>query len=226
MLKKIFMLTILGCFTLFNITFASGRNIVDDVEFVVTEVSVRHVDGEWISLFSGAKLIKKGDTFELSKSIDEGLKTGQYDKIKYVFQNDFKLKGRIIIDSGAYAGTYMSGVVSGNIRGFEKDYDAPNWINLKYSNGSDDYGWASVVVTNDSYTTTENTNFTIDENTSRQFSIGFDTKYSWMGKIDFDENNPSDFKVNQTPTSSDEWLGLNGDVITVPFIDPPEVEQI
>ena len=60
MLKKIFMLTILGCFTLFNITFASGRNIVDDVEFVVTEVSVRHVDGEWISLFSGAKLIKKG----------------------------------------------------------------------------------------------------------------------------------------------------------------------
>lgn len=226
MLKKIFMFTMLICFTLSNITFASGRNIVDDVQFTVTEVAIHHVDGEWISLFSGSQLIKKGDNFEISKNIDEGLKTGAYDKIKYVFKNDFKIKGRIVIDSGTYAGTYMSGVVAGNVRAFEKDYDAPNWINLTYNNGTEDYGWANVVVTNESYTTTESANFTIDENTGRRFSIGFDTSYLWMGKMEFDENNLADFRAGQTPTSNDEWLGLNGDVITVPFIDPPEVEQI
>lgn len=120
----------------------------------------------------------------------------------------------------------MSGVVAGNDRAFEKDYDAPNWVNLKYSAGTEDYGWAKVTVTASEYTTVESTSFSIDRETGKRFNVGFDTAYTWMGKINFDENSTNDVKTGQTPSGNDEWLGINGDIITVPFFDPPEIEQI
>lgn len=218
------------CIAFTSVCFA-GRNEITFFSGDLLSVSVIGKDGKEYQIPGASGHIDLNNVINAHATVGEGkdLPNGEYTAIKYVFKNRFVVAGKVILDDGTEYGSVGGLNASPD---FERGRTPSNFIfvdNDGSSDGKDDDGtvWCHINVSGDKYIVTqidEDAHFTLDENSFKTFSVAIDLRYLWFGKSWPEFSSASYVKdKSKGETAGKEDFTLDGNTITAPNMDPPEI---
>lgn len=227
MKKYISCLAGLLCLVLANICFA-GSNEITYFSGELRSVSLIAADGTERDLGMSGHL---GLDTDISKNISVGngsgqIPAGKYTAIKYVFKNHFECKGQVTLRDGVYGST---GALNGGPV-FKKGQQ-PAIFAYDYGTSNDDWGWCKTnAVAGGNLEVTEFGDFTLDENSTKDYNVNVTLAFLWCGQKDdltvwknFDE---SSYVITSNSWVDEDHFALSTDKNTLiePNIDPLELD--
>lgn len=218
------------CIAFTSVCFA-GRNEITFFSGDLLSVSVIGKDGKEYQIPGASGHIDLNTVINGHATVGEGkdLPNGEYTAIKYVFKNRFVVAGKVILDDGTEYGS-VGGLNASPA--FERGRTPSNFIFVDTdgsSEGKDDDGtvWCHINVSGDKYIVTqidEDAHFTLDENIVKTFGVAIDLRYLWFGKS-WPEFSSALYVKDKSKgeTAGREDFTLDGNTITAPNMDPPEI---
>lgn len=218
------------CIAFTSVCFA-GRNVITDYSGRLISISVIDKDGKEYQIPGASGPISLNTNINAHATVGEGkdLPNGEYTAIKYVFKNRFVVAGKVILDDGTEYGSVGGFNASPD---FERGHTPSNFIFVDRdgsSDGKDDDGtvWCHIDVSGDKYIVTqidEDAHLTLDENSGKTFGVAIDLRYLWFGKSwpEFSSASYVKDKSKGETAGSDDFT-LDGNTITAPNMDPPEI---
>ena len=223
-MKKILLtLTTILCIAFCSIGFA-GKSEITRFNGELLSVALIKSDGTELLLPNSQHRLDLNSNFTINAEVGEGktLPEGNYKAIKYVFKNNFEAAGKLTLDDGTI---YGSTATSNTPPTFKKN-QPPEIFSYKYAEDKPehDWGWCTTKVENGKLTVIENTDFTLNADRIKNFKVNVTLKYLWHGQWpNFDDR--ADITQNAEQAEQAEQYLINGDTITAPFIEAPEMEN-
>lgn len=224
------------CIAFTSVCFA-GRNELTSFSGELISVSVIDKDGKEYPIPGASGHIDLSNVINAHATVGEDgdLPNGEYTAIKYVFKNEFHAAGRVILDDGTvYGSTGGFGSIGGPV--FKKN-QTPTMFDYDYQDGGADWGWCTANVSGgklEVIETDDEAHFTLDENTTKTFTVGVQLKWLWFGGepntdmwADFSSSTYIKPAADVTPGPDNKYFGrIDDDTICAPMIDPPEMEKV